>query len=78
MGATNVRQGTMLGEYIGEVIGESKRKRREMLHGFSVLAYTMNYSSDTCIDAKRRGGIMRYASLPSVRFAIHDCYALAG
>ena len=51
LGETGVRKGTMIGEYIGEVIGDSERKRREMLHGFSALAYTMNYSSDTCIDA---------------------------
>ena len=62
LGATGVRQGTLLGEYIGEVIGETERKRRERLHGFSALAYTMNYSPNACIDAKRRGGIMRYAS----------------
>ena len=62
LGVTGVRQETMLGEYVRKIVGETERKRRETLRGFSALAYTMNYTPDTCIYAKRRGGLLRYVS----------------
>ena len=76
LGAVGVQRGTLLGEYVGEVIGETERKHRESLHGFLALAYTMNYTSNTCIDAKRRGGSYALCITP-VRFGLYDCYSLA-
>ena len=62
--AQAVPAGTLLGTYAGEVLGEKERKRREQLHGYSALSYTMNFMSEPmlCIDANREGSLLRYCS----------------
>ena len=62
LGDTSVAAGTILGCYVGEVIGEGERSKRESLFGWTSIAYTLNYDRGICIDANREGGVMRFAS----------------
>ena len=62
LGDTVVAAGTILGCYVGEVIGEGERQKRESLFGWTSIAYTLNYDRGICIDANREGGLMRFAS----------------
>ena len=55
LGDTSVAAGTILGCYVGEVIGEGERHKRESLFGLTSIAHTLNYDRGICIDANREG-----------------------